>query len=314
MENLNNTVRQIHNQNPNLIKLPLFSANDPEMWFVQVESVFARNEIDTEIAKTRLIIAQVDADTLNCVRHIVMLDPKPDDAYTQLKNGIIAHFATCKETRLFQLIRRDVLSSGKPSQILSRIRSLNVGNCDEEVLKAMFLAKLPYQHQLMITSNSNMTLNQMAERADRMAEVDRIANAATATVLGESSSTTKVDEIKSLTEKVASLKEKFLEVQERKSRDQKRRGRGNNNFYNDRGRSRGHPFYQQNYRGRGRGRSYHRSNSFGRNYNPQYNNFYRSPSRDRFRSSGPYDRSSHSSHHSHGQCCSRKHCNADDGN
>lgn len=122
----------------------------------------------------------------------------------------------------------------------------------------------------------------------------------------------KVDEVKSLTEKVASLKAKLGEVRERKSRDPKRIGRGNNNFYNNRGRSRGRPFHRQNYRGRGGGRGYHRSNSFGRSFYPQNDNFHRGHSRDRFRSSSPCDRSSGFSHHPHEQCCSRQHCIGND--
>lgn len=181
------------------------------MWFVQVESVFDRNRVKTEHAKAQLIMAQLDADTLSCVRHIIMSDPKPADAYSQIKVGIIAHFATSQETRVFQLIHGDILSSGKPSQILSRIRCLNAGNCSEEVLKTIFLAKLPHQHQLMLASGTGMTLNQMAERADKMAEVDRIANATNAAVFGETPAQ-KVDEIKNLTEEVAALKTKFEET------------------------------------------------------------------------------------------------------
>lgn len=313
MNPIANLARQPFVENSNSIKLPQFSNNDPEMWFAQVESIFERNRIETECSKAQIIMAQVDADTLACVRHVVMSNPKPVDAYTQIKNGIIFHFALSQETRMFQLIRGDVISSGKPSHVLSRIRSLNAGNCSEEVLKTIFLAKLPHQHQLVLSSSSEMTLNQMADRADKMAEVDRIANATNAAVSGESS-VAKVDEIKSLTDEVAALKTKLEEIQGRKSRNPERRGRGNNNNNNNnnnRGRNRGRPFYRQNYyRGRGRGGSFYQgNNNYGRNFNPRYNDFYRSPSRNRFRSSSPYERSTHSACHHRSmneQCCSRQ--------
>lgn len=238
-----------------------------------------------------------------------MSNPKPIDAYTQIKDGIISHFALSQETRMFQLIRGDVISSGRPSQILSRLGSLNAGNCREVVLKTIFLAKLPHQYQLVLSSGSEMTLNQMAERADKMAEVDRIASSTNAAVSGESS-TAKVDEIKSSTDEVAALKTKFKEMQGRKSRNQERRGRGNNNN-NYRGKNRGRPFHRQNYnRGRGRGRSSYRgNNNYGRYFNPRYNDSYRSHSRNRFRSSSPYGHPTQSACHHQSRnerCCSRQ--------
>lgn len=87
-------------------------------------------------------MAQVDANILFCVRQIVMANTKPIDACTQIKNGIISHYATSQETRIFQLIREDLLFSGRPSQILNRIRSLNAGNWNEEVLKTIFFSKV----------------------------------------------------------------------------------------------------------------------------------------------------------------------------
>lgn len=108
------------------------------MWFAQVESVFARHKIERDDLKTQILTSQVNADTLNCVRHIVMSRPKPLNSYTQIRNGIISHYSVSNETRIFKLIHGDIVVPGKPSQILSRLRSLNTGNCDENVLKVIF--------------------------------------------------------------------------------------------------------------------------------------------------------------------------------
>lgn len=75
-----------------------------------------------------------------------MVNPRPINYYTKLKRGLISHFAVSDETRAFQLIHGDVTNNGKPSQMLSRLRSLNAVNCNDDVLKTIFLAKLPHQH------------------------------------------------------------------------------------------------------------------------------------------------------------------------
>lgn len=142
-------VRQISSENYHRIRLPSFSANDTEMWFGQVEYVFERYGVESEIARVQIIISQVDAETLSCVRYIVMASPKPKNAYTQIKNELVANFPISKEARVLQLIRGDVLVGGKPSQMLSRLRNLNTGECNDEVMKTIFISKLPHQHQLL---------------------------------------------------------------------------------------------------------------------------------------------------------------------
>ncbi|XP_043473384.1 uncharacterized protein LOC122505671 [Leptopilina heterotoma] len=146
------------------IKLPKLCANEPELWFVQIESIFTSHNINAKAEKTQALLANADGDSLNCVKHIIMANPPPADSYTQIKNGIIAHFSVSDESRVYQLLRGDVITSGKPSQILNRLRSLNSGNISEDVLKAIFLTKLPNQHQLVLASSGNVSLNDLAKK------------------------------------------------------------------------------------------------------------------------------------------------------
>lgn len=299
--------RQYNLENNQAIRLPKFCENDPELWFIQVESIFDRLRINTEEARCQIIMSHMDADVLNCVRHIIVIVPRPENCYTQLKMGLISHFSISNETRVFQLIRGDVNNSGKPSQMLSRIRSLNAGNCNDEVLKTIFLSKLPHQHQLLLTTASDLTLNELAMRADRMFEVDKIAIASNAVVSSEPPQPPATDKIEVLATEIAELKTKVEQSNGHKSRDHQRRGNGNYN----RGRGRSRPFYRgnnNNYRGRGRSRNHYRSNSHSRNYNSHNNQYQRNPFHGRFRSSSPYGRHHHNGEKSHSseRCYSRQ--------
>ncbi|XP_043472425.1 uncharacterized protein LOC122505070 [Leptopilina heterotoma] len=191
------------------------------MWFAQAEAVFDRHGIEMELAKVQ-IVAQVDSESLRCVRHIVMANPEPENVYTQIKNELISHFAISKESRVLQMIRGDVIISGKPSQMLSRLRSLNTGECTDDVLKAIFISKLPHQHQLALASFNQLPLNELAEKADSMADIDRLASIQNAAVNIEAPPAPATDKVEILAAEVASLKAEFEKSTNRKSRDLKR--------------------------------------------------------------------------------------------
>lgn len=299
----NDLIRQNLPVNSNSVKLPKFCESDPELWFVQIESIFDRLKIVTEETRSQIVLSQVDADILSCVRHIVIINPRPPNCYTQLKKELISHFAISGEARVFQVIHGDVTNNGKPSQMLNRLRSLNAGNCSDDVLKTIFLAKLPHPHQLSLSACSGITLNELASRADKMAEVDRIAAASNAAVTIEAPKSSGEDKIEVLATEVANLKSKFEETSGRRSRDPQRSEGGNH--YRGRGRSRPFGRGNNNYRGRGRARGNYRSNSYGRGYNPRNNQFQYNPFHNRFRSSSPYHRNSH---HNYSQHCSPEPC------
>lgn len=52
--------------------------------------------------------------------------------YTQIKNRLILSFAVSKEARLQQLLRGEVISDGKPSLLLNRLRALNTGGYGDD--------------------------------------------------------------------------------------------------------------------------------------------------------------------------------------
>lgn len=181
------------------LKLPKFCANEPNLWFVQIESVFAYHKIATHIEKSQILMANLDSDTLNCVRHVVLAFPRPEDAYSQNKTRIVFHFAVSDEVRTYQLLRGDLLNSGKPSQVLNQLRCLNDGNISEEILKLIFMTKLPKEHQIALDSSGIESLNELAKRADQMSEIDRINNPTIAAVSEENHEVVERDKIEVVT-------------------------------------------------------------------------------------------------------------------
>ena len=89
------------------------------------------------------------------IRHIIEVVPRPADVYTQIKNRLISCFSISAETRFRQLLRGEVISDGKPSLHVTRIRALNDGNCSDAILESVFLEQMP-SHDRVILAMSNV--------------------------------------------------------------------------------------------------------------------------------------------------------------
>lgn len=55
----------------------------------------------------------------------------------------IATFAESEESNLQKLLKGQVITEGKPSLILNRLRGLNDGRCDDSVMRTIFVEQLP---------------------------------------------------------------------------------------------------------------------------------------------------------------------------
>ncbi|XP_024875977.1 uncharacterized protein LOC112457276, partial [Temnothorax curvispinosus] len=151
-------------------KLPPFSQVDPELWFIQAEILMRNSRITAEFTKADTVLAALDVEVWGHVRDIIALDPSPTDIYKQIKARIIAAYAPSVEAKLRKLLTGQVGTDGKPSLILSRLRSLNNGNLDDKVIKSIFLDHLLPNHRAILIATEITDLNRLAETADRMAE------------------------------------------------------------------------------------------------------------------------------------------------
>ncbi|XP_024889953.1 uncharacterized protein LOC112466217 [Temnothorax curvispinosus] len=154
-------------------KISPFSQVDPELWFIQAELSMRNARITVQSTMADTVLAALDVEILNCVRDIIKLRPPPEDIYEQVKARIIATYAPSDETKLRKLLRGQVGTDGKPSLILSRLRGLNGGNVDDNVIRSIFLDQLPCEHRAILVSTRVTDLNRIAEAADRMAESAR---------------------------------------------------------------------------------------------------------------------------------------------
>ena len=126
--------------NATAVKLPSFWQGNPEVWFRQVESVFAtRNPaITTQDTKFEYVIQALDNNTAERVQNII-LDP-PENPYDGTKTALIRAFGKTQAEKDQTLLGLNGLGDRKPSELLKHMQNLNADPAT--LFKALFLAQL----------------------------------------------------------------------------------------------------------------------------------------------------------------------------
>lgn len=152
-------------------KIPKFFFDDPTLWFLKVESSFRSARITSSNAQADIVMSELDPEVLLCVRDLMSINPQPDNLYTQMKERIISNSTVSTEARLRQLIKGDIITDGKPSLILNRLRCLSDNKCNDEVLRTIFLDHLPANHRAILALSNVATLQELAALADKLNDV-----------------------------------------------------------------------------------------------------------------------------------------------
>ena len=154
------------------IKLPPFWPADPELWIAQVEAQFRTRNITQDGTKYDYIIGSLNPETATEIRD-VLLNPPEENKYAAIRAALLKRSELSDQKRLQELLSREDLGDRKPTQVIRRMRQL-VGETllDPKVLRTLFIQKLPLSvQQIMVTVPEEMTLENMAEMAERIMEV-----------------------------------------------------------------------------------------------------------------------------------------------
>lgn len=202
----------------NLRKLPRFVSNDSAFWFMQIKSVFNYHRITTEA-------------------HHVIADLYPENIFTQIKNQLISTYSVSTETRLRQLLKADISTDGKPSLILTRLRSLGDAHCSEEVIKSVFLNQLLASSRAILAASNVMDLQELANLANKVFEASNIASSCSTVNMTSATSNLQTASVLESQIRELSAQVNALSTQLSRSNDNRSRSRSRNNHKYDRGRS-----------------------------------------------------------------------------
>ena len=141
------------------VKLPTFWTHDPELWFLQTESVFnTRNpRVTRDQTKFDHVVTALPADALNAIQNIIRMPAATPDCYERLKRSLQLTFGKTPAQRHVELIEyaaaKEPVLDVKPSNMLMHIRDLS-GDSKEAFKRAVLLNRLPSSVRMTPTSNA----------------------------------------------------------------------------------------------------------------------------------------------------------------
>ncbi|XP_031336309.1 uncharacterized protein LOC116165775 [Photinus pyralis] len=208
------------------VVLPAFWPNRVELWFSMAEAKFdlAHPKITREDTRFNHVLTVLPPEIADEVSDLI-IQPDPNTPYTKLKSAIVTRMAMTDSQKLKKLLSGEELGSRKPSQLLRHMRQLvqNSSYVNDRALKELFLQQLPTSVQAILVSLYQLTLEQLAETADRVLEITPTVAAVSSPQpqteqAGASSSPPSYDAIAALTSKMTELLQ-ILTVQNNRSRN-----------------------------------------------------------------------------------------------
>ncbi|KAH7933552.1 hypothetical protein HPB49_013868 [Dermacentor silvarum] len=131
------------------VKLPPFWTADPELSFIQGESLFVAWRMTADSTKYRYVLSSLPPSTASEIRDL-LLSPPADNVYEEWKATLICRITPSESQRLQQLLHEANLGNRMPSQLLHHLQQLlgsKVGGLDSLLLREIFLQEIPPERQ-----------------------------------------------------------------------------------------------------------------------------------------------------------------------
>jgi len=167
-------MEEIKNDQPSLnrtaIKLPTFWDADAAAWFRRVEAQFSLNGISSQQTQYDHVLAVLPQEVVMRVRNACM-NPPATDMYDYLKYEILRVYDLSNARRASALINLEPLGDRLPTQLLSQIQSLRGDMTIDDIIRAIFLERMPRSISNILRAMDDAPLEQIAAAADRMLSV-----------------------------------------------------------------------------------------------------------------------------------------------
>jgi len=156
------------------VRIPPFWDNNPTLWFAQVESQFQLGNVSVDGTKYGHVVANLSERQMLEVQDVIASPPAGNTKYATIKAALIERLSQSKGKQLQQLLHSEELDDRSPSQLLRRMRGLADGSVTDEVLKNIWLARLPEDTRKILTVSTG-DLDDLCRVADRLHEIQPAA-------------------------------------------------------------------------------------------------------------------------------------------
>lgn len=143
----------------------------------------AASGITADETKYNYVVEQIDRSRLSRdVEDLVTHPPAHGERYGWIKAELIKRFSASEAQRVRLLISGEELGDRKPSVFLRHLHSLAGNLNDEKILRELFLQRLPRTVQAILTAQAELSLEKIAELADKILKVSPISLGTTCAV------------------------------------------------------------------------------------------------------------------------------------
>jgi hypothetical protein len=151
------------------IRAPPFWPEKPAVWFAQLEGQFVLARITQDATKFYHVIAQLDNKYAAEVGK--KTNPPPTGPYDRIKSELIRRLSLSEEQRVRHLLMHEEMGDRRPTQFLCHLRTLAGPAAPSDFLHTLWTNRLPPNMQAIIATQAHTALDEVAQLADKIAEV-----------------------------------------------------------------------------------------------------------------------------------------------
>ncbi|RLU15256.1 hypothetical protein DMN91_012250 [Ooceraea biroi] len=151
------------------LRMPEFTPTDPELWFSIIDRSFHASGITADATKFGYALTTLGPRYTLEVRDIIM-NPPAEGAYETLKSELTKRLSLSQEHKTRRLLEHEEIGDRKPSQFLRHLRSLGGNAVGDQVVRTVWLSRLPAHIQPHLVTRTADTLEQLADIAGAIVE------------------------------------------------------------------------------------------------------------------------------------------------
>ena len=147
--------------------LPPFRADQPTLWFVQVDAAFSSRRIIDQVRMYHHVLYCLPQPVLDRVADLLADAEPPSNAYQQLKERLLQEYEVSAFKRIPHLLATPPLGGQSPSDLLTAMLKL----CPKAeqgglLFRYLFYSRLPRWVQIGLPLHETQPLREMALQAD----------------------------------------------------------------------------------------------------------------------------------------------------
>ncbi|GFQ97987.1 peptidase A2 domain-containing protein [Trichonephila clavata] len=190
------------------VKIPPYNFSDPQLWFSTCERTFALGvpkAITDTCTNFNYIVSNLPPEAAAIVRDLI-ITPDETDPYGAIKAQLIQRTGESSQQEIRKLLTGEELGDRKPSDFLRTMnRRASLHNVPKELMLELFLQQLPTSVQTILASITPITVEKVAEVADRILEVSTPNVSLSTNAIASSSENRILQEIERLNRRIDDL-------------------------------------------------------------------------------------------------------------